>query len=92
MTRVRRRRETRSRTCAGLWNRSATWKRCGLRRRPQEARYRPVESPGQPGFSAIKGLGGFVEFATATTSWCIALYLRSAVNKTGEKYNLAAGC
>ena len=43
------------------------------------------------GFSAIRGLGGFVEFATAENELVHRTFIFApAVNKTGEKYNLAA--
>ena len=43
------------------------------------------------GFSAIQGLGGFVEFATAENELVHRTFVYAPpVNKTGEKYNLAA--
>lgn len=43
------------------------------------------------GFSAIKGLGGFVEFATTDNELVHRTFIYAPpVNKTGEKYNLAA--
>jgi hypothetical protein len=43
------------------------------------------------GFSALRGLGGFVEFATADNEVVHRTFVYAPpVNKTGEKYNLAA--
>jgi hypothetical protein len=43
------------------------------------------------GFSAIRGLGGFVEFATAENELVHRTFIYAPpANKTGEKYNLAA--